>query len=156
MTKPSALAIHFEARKVSYRQTKEGVVVSLLVHPNEVAPELAAATLGTVYTVAMVEMSGDSQPVPAGATSQPWEKLKPSQQAGIRCNDPEFQTWLAASEGGVAPDEITTDYATSYVRAACGVKSRNELDKPGEPQRKWRELDATFRNSLGLRIGNSA
>lgn len=73
--KARAAAVHFEARKIAYRQTKEGVVVSFVVHPNDVPDSLAVAQLGTRYLLALVELSDDETPVPpaeseASATEQ--------------------------------------------------------------------------------------
>lgn len=41
--------IQFECRKIAYRQTKDGVVVSFLVNPHDVPDELATAELQTIY-----------------------------------------------------------------------------------------------------------
>ena len=56
-------ALNCEVRKIAYRQSKDGVVISLLIHPNEVPDELATAPLGTRYVLAMVELNDDETPV---------------------------------------------------------------------------------------------
>lgn len=56
------LALHCEVRKVAYRQTKDGIVLSFLLHPNEVPEGLALAALGTRYQMAVVEIGDDEQP----------------------------------------------------------------------------------------------
>lgn len=55
-------ASHCEARKISYRQTKEGVVISFVLHPNEIPDSVATAALGTRYLLALVELNDDETP----------------------------------------------------------------------------------------------
>lgn len=64
MTIPSA---HFEAKKHAYRQTQDGVVISFVVHPNDLNAALAVAPLGTRYMVAVAEIGDDEQPISSGA-----------------------------------------------------------------------------------------
>ncbi len=53
----------FEARKWGWRQTKEGIVVSFLVHPNDINAALAIAPLGTIYALGFREMPDGDQSV---------------------------------------------------------------------------------------------
>ena len=66
MTVPST---HFEAKKHAYRQTQDGVVISFVVHPNDLNAALAVAPLGTRYMVAVAQIGDDDQPVPPGVKS---------------------------------------------------------------------------------------
>jgi hypothetical protein len=58
-----AVANHFEAKKHAYRQTQDGVVISFVVHPNDVSAEMAMAPLGMRYMVAFAEIGDDEVPV---------------------------------------------------------------------------------------------
>ncbi len=115
-------AMNCEAKKHAYRQTQDGVVVSFVLHPNEVPEGLAVASLGTRYQLAMVEIDDNEMPKevmgnsgpgsnsakvsldktppraddvqPGGAKSKTWHELKASQQSGILCNDPAFHKFL--------------------------------------------------------------
>jgi uncharacterized OB-fold protein len=58
-----AAALNCEAKKYAYRQTKDGVVVSFVLHPNDVPNELASSQIGTRYVLAMVEIGDDEKPV---------------------------------------------------------------------------------------------
>jgi hypothetical protein len=66
MIDPAAVAreaaSHCEARKIAYRQTKEGVVISFVLHPDEVPDSVATAALGTRYVLALVELNDDETP----------------------------------------------------------------------------------------------
>lgn len=60
-------AVHCEARKVSYRQTKDGLVVSFVIHPQEMPDALAVAPLGQRYMLALAAIGDDEKPVPVEA-----------------------------------------------------------------------------------------
>jgi hypothetical protein len=123
-----ANALHCEAKKHAYRQTQDGVVVSFVLHPQEVPEGLATAALGTRYVLALVEVNGDETPAtqskggdaaepkhhtpdttprlvsaqPSGAKeSKVWRELTYAQQAGIRCSEEAFRKFLHEK---IAPD----------------------------------------------------
>ena len=72
--------------------------------------------------------------------------MKPSQQAGIRCQDPEFKRWLKEKRGFLCnnPEEIA-----NFVRDYCMVTSRSQLDTNLDAQRIWFKLDQDFREEFG-------
>lgn len=156
-------AIHCECRKIAYRQSKDGIVLSLLLHPQEVPDALATAALGARYMVAFVELGDDEQPIKpdtgrretalperegesdkvAGSpsrTRRTWGELSPAQQAGLLCGDPMFQQFLYERGETTTPDK---DEAAEAVRVICSVMSRKEIT----PQNSWwRDLVADYRN----------
>src|SRR6185312_11557695 len=103
-------ALHCEMVKYAYRQTKDGVVVSFVVHPNDIPAALSTSHIGARYMVALVELDDNEQPKPQPAkepikstaapqamasseTGKPkrgWKDMQPAAQAGIRCDDPIF------------------------------------------------------------------
>lgn len=118
----SISAIHFEAKKHAYRQTQDGVVVSFVVHPNDLNAAFAVAPLGTRYVLALAEIGDDEQPNPPGGTTdqaaspaesavtptplktadvlpggakerRPFHTLPLPQQVALRCADEGFQSW---------------------------------------------------------------
>ena len=48
-----------ECKKHAYRQTQDGLVISFVVHPNDITPELASAPLGTRYAAVLLELTDD-------------------------------------------------------------------------------------------------
>lgn len=50
-----------EAVKYAYRQNKNGIVVSFLLHPSEFSSELAIAPIGTRVLLAVAEIVDESQ-----------------------------------------------------------------------------------------------
>jgi hypothetical protein len=152
-------AIHFEGVKHAYRQTKDGVVISFVVHPHDVPKGLAEAPLGSRYIVALVQVGDDAQPVPAketAATPQPeeldkrpagakrmdWRYLQPEAQAGIRCADPAFRVFLKEEH---YPHWFKSALdAAVCVRLICGVESRSELSSNHKARVIWKQLDDQF------------
>lgn len=157
---------HFEAKKHAYRQTQDGVVISFVIHPNDVAPDLATAALGTRYMLGFAEIGDDDQPkrdIPSEAQAVLDQKLLPgeverltpkdrkpfallplSQQAALRCNDTEFRTFVAQLDGEGMFLMYDTDMAADYVRGRCGVSSRAELNTSKDAARHWGILESNF------------
>lgn len=163
-------AIHFEGVKHAYRQTKDGVVISFVVHPHDVPKGLADAPLGSRYIVALVQVGDDEQPVhqPAKeyseltpATPQPaphpaakrtseassrsrmdWRELQPAAQAALRCNEATF--WAFLREVEAYPDVESPETAAVAVRHICRVTSRAELGTNAKARVIWHQLDSGF------------
>lgn len=147
---------HFEAKKHAYRQSQEGIVVSFVIHPNDVPESLALAPLGTRLMVAFSEIgdepndnraakgeaSGDTE-APRETARRKFDELPPSQQAGILANDPEFAKFMTFYLGDVTPVEVGEQLA-AVIRLRCGVASRVEFDDRASP--KWLSLLGHYRN----------
>ena len=136
---------HCEAKKHAYRQTQDGIVVSFVLHPNEVPDDLALAALGTRYILAMTRIGDDEEPQEPEKPSRPGRKfddMPASQQAGMMCNDAEFQKWACPGN----PSPIT---ARDRILRECGIASRKELDRDRNAHIFWGELLARFRIDTG-------
>src|ERR1700761_9341529 len=91
--------LQFEALKSSYRQSKDGFVIGLVIHPQEMPSELANAKIGTRYQCVLVELADDETPakpekVKLEKVKRDWRDLDPTTQAGIRCEEPAFAVFL--------------------------------------------------------------
>ena len=73
---------------------------------------------------------------------QKWHELKPSVQAGIRCDEQRFKRFLEEEFFGHFKTECGNSAA--IVRSLCNVKSRSEFDVQGKPQQDWMWLDNKF------------
>lgn len=131
-----AAAINCEARKTAYRQTKEGVVVSFVIHPDEVPDALAVAPLGVRYMLAMVELADDETPVKREPAKRSY-----AQKAGILCGEPTFRRFLMEQFIALSDEP---DEAARAVRLFCGVKSRAHLVEGTPAGDKWRELESRY------------
>lgn len=143
---------HFEAKKHGYRQTQEGIVVSFVVHPDEMSNEgfklFALAALGTQYMVGFAQILADGKPASAGdppsATEAgeartPFGQLKLAQQAGMRCNDRQFQIYLNA---------LNPESAKQAVYIRCGVNSRADIVPGSAAAGAWLLLEQQFQDWL--------
>ena len=156
---------HFEAKLHGFRRTQDGVVISYVIHPNDVRAELATAALGTRYMIGFAELGETDEPVPvaqriehpvpdrkdagsipAGATKErkPFHTLPLSQQAALRCQDNDFQFFLCDRLEYLSVVETVVD----VVRRICGVASRSDLIKNTPAGDKWETLEREYQSWL--------
>lgn len=150
----------FEAKKHAYRQTQDGVVISFVIHPNDVSPELAAAPLGTILDIVYSEpadnggeshTSGPSGPVgnthagtgePAAPAKRPWRDRRASERAALLCKDAKFRDWYAFGK-----DE---EIAATMMREMCRVQSRSELDTNEAARFRFESIEYAYKQAMGL------
>ncbi len=154
--------MQFEAKKHGYRQTQDGIVVSFVVHPNDVSADLAVAPLGTHYVVVVAPYTEQSPPsstgsehrvpdpkvggsIPAAGTTprerRPFSSLPRSQQAVLLCKDERFWKWLGAHDEKAAAEDV---------RDLCRVQSRSEFDRDPAAGSQWDALHSRYRRESGL------
>lgn len=147
------MAGHFEAKKIAWRQTKDGLVLALSIHPDDVSPEMSLAPLNTRFMIAFSEIGDDEKPVDrkppseaAPSGSKPFSSLPLSQQAGIRCADRQFQTFMAEKHFA---QSLSDEGAAEQVRFLCHIKSRADLDDNLQQGANiWYELENEFQQWL--------
>ena len=153
----------FECKKYGWRQTQGGIIVSFLVHPNDINAALAIAPLGTIYAIGFREMpegdqstGRDTAPTPpittpeagpedrerAGKPKRRFSELPRSAQAAILCENPVFQQWLNTWWLAWRVNSETT--AIHVVRDTCGVLSRAEFDTDPQRGATWDALHARY------------
>lgn len=66
----------------------------------------------------------------------PFDKLPRSQQAALKCQDPEFQKYVLVRSGERPPEHHSNpERSTVHVlKIVLGISSRRELDEPGSRQ----------------------
>lgn len=77
---------------------------------------------------------------PSAPAKRAWKDLSRSQQAGIKCGEPEFQRWLGARG---RPETIVDDTAR-HLRERLGIDSRKQLDTDPAAAAKWDALMTDF------------
>lgn len=165
-------AINCEMRKIGDRQSKDGRVVSFVLHPDEIPAELVNAAVGTRYMVALVELNDDESPkvqqTMGGAApdnmqtkNEPNEVVQPAvpnapvrrahsyaKQAGIFCQDMTFQSFVIWKTGGAWPGvsdkKALSERTAFYVRQWCNVNSRSELIAGTPVGNAWEKLTAEY------------
>ena len=143
-----------EAKKHGYRQTQDGIVISFVLHPEEVPDDLALAALGTRYMIAFARIGDDEEPVPPQQKPtrprKPFHTLPRSQQAGILCSDLTFYRWAAdqiGNKSGLAMNSIKD--ARQFILNSCNVNSRRELDVSDDAGVLWDALRGQFEAATG-------
>src|SRR5690606_31632494 len=105
---------------------------------NLLGPPLSATTVWVA--VARLREGATQQP----ALEEP-RRGTLAQQAGILCNEPAFQRWVAEQ-----PPNLGGDVGpAAYVRTRCGVASRADLDHDDAAAAKFRDLRADFKLWMG-------
>lgn len=144
-------AFSFEAKKYALRQAKDGVIVSFVLHPDDVVPELLSAPIGEHYVVALApyetaaeqaeQQPGAPPPEPEKVKERrPFHTLPRSQQAAILINDASFQWWVGSNRNAAETDQM--------IKAHMGIASKRDLDQDIYAQ-KWDRMVEEFRASSG-------
>jgi hypothetical protein len=112
--------LNFEAVKIAMKQDKEGYVLTLRVHPDEVPDALFRDFVGARYQTVMVRLGEDDRPMDReDVLSRDLIRL-----AGIICRESSFADWLFIQDLIPEPSEQN---AVNWLRAELDIKSRSEL-----------------------------
>lgn len=143
-----------ELKKCGLRQSRDGVVISFVLHPSDITPALVNAPIGTVYLAALVEKVEDGQPkeekVETQAVEKP-KKLNLTTQAAICCNEESFKRFIDSAKAGelsrqageeIVPSEVMS--MAEAVRLLCDVESRADFAKDEAAGERWRRLHAEY------------
>jgi len=138
MTDVKDLSYGFEAVKSVLRQSKDGIVLSLVIHPNDIPNPLLSDPIGSRYMIGMALIGDDEQPVESEEQRQAKRDVV---SAGALCRETDFQQWLM--NNGFS-DNITEEDAATTVRSLLNIKSRSEIRTDPVAQRKWRVMRDLF------------
>lgn len=127
--------LQYEAVKIAMKQDKEGYVLTLRVHPDEVPPALFTDFCGSRYQVVMVRIGDDERPINRDNFS---EVVK---LAGMLCRDKMFATFLMDS-GNIFDDD--EDTVVEWLKDELRIESRSELKTNKEAATKLKEINLRF------------
>lgn len=142
-----------EAIKTSYRQIKEGMQLTLVIHPDDMPDWLVLAPLGQRMSFAAVPIRDEESEHGQGEkVHRSWDELTPVQQAGIRCADRTFQHWVQRQPmlEQICWDFTPEQHAAEWVRQQLGVKSRSELVPGSDAAAVWADIDRRYREETRL------
>lgn len=129
--------LQYEAVKVAMKQDKEGYILTLRVHPDELPEPLIRDFVGARYQVVMVRLADDETPLNRDNFSE-IVKL-----AGMLPRNPDFRKWLM-EEGHIFDDD--EDEAVKWIHESCGVQSRKALSTDKVAAAKLRHLNQEFQS----------
>lgn len=130
--------LNFEALKVSLRQNKDGYILTLNIHPDDIPEDLLRDFVGAHYQVVMVRLNGDNQPLDR---QQEYSGDRAIRIAGLLCRDPQFWSYLVEHTEILNNDE---DEATEWLRNELGIKSRSELKTNPDARAKLETIHTGF------------
>lgn len=130
--------LNFEALKVSLRQNKDGYILTLNIHPDDIPEDLLRDFVGAHYQVVMVRLNGDNQPLDR---QQEYSGDRAVRIAGLLCRNEQFWKYLVEHNEILEEDE---DQATEWLRIELGIKSRSELKTNQEARAKLDTIHTGF------------
>ena len=110
----------FEGKKIALKQAKDGHVLTLAIHPDEIPEEILRDFVGARYMVVMVRLADTEEPMNRGD----FEAARAVKQAGMVCRDPKF--WDFLHEQGML-FERNEQSAAEALCGYCDIVSRSEL-----------------------------
>ena len=131
MTNIKDASYGFEAVKSVLRQSKDGIVLSLVIHPSDVPTPLLSDPIGSRYMVGMVRM-GDNEEIIEPESVREGKRMVTS--AGALCRDSDFQKWIV--DNGFS-EEQTEEAVVTGVKQLLKVESRAELKDNVDAQSRW-------------------
>jgi hypothetical protein len=120
------MALQFEAKKIAMKQDRNGYVLTLSLHPDEIPEELLRDFVGARYACALVRIQDDESPT---------TYVNRVQKAAMLCKSPVFMDYMGA---------ISEEMAARKLCQACGIESRSELNGNLEAQQKFDDLVKEF------------
>ena len=144
MTDPKEVVVAFEAVKVAMRQTKDGVTITLAIHPNEKTNDLFTHWVGSRYQVAMVLLNDQDEPQGKTAKNAGDEAVS---AAGMLVRQPEFLAWLYEQGRIIHSSEAD---ALQYLYHACRIRTRKDLATNIEARRVFDGIRLQYSQSRTL------
>jgi hypothetical protein len=138
MTNVKDASYGFEAIKSVLRQSKDGIVLSLVIHPSDVPVPLLSDPIGSRYMVGMARV-GDDEEIIEPESVREGKRMVTS--CGALCRDSDFQRWLV--DNGFTDDQTETA-AAATVKRLLKVDSRAELKSNVDAQRRWSIIRQNF------------
>lgn len=113
--------INFESIKVALKQDKEGYVLTLRIHPDDLHEDLIRDFIGSRYQVVMVRLNQDEHPMDRQSELSGSKAVR---IAGMLCRDPKFWDYLHNDLQIIQAKEAE---ATEWLRTYLGVASRSDI-----------------------------
>lgn len=118
----------FEGKKVALKQTKDGHVLTLAIHPDETPDELLRDYVGARYMVVMVRLGDDEKPL----NREEYAGAQMVKLAGMLCRDRQF--WEFLYEKGMlfeTNEEACVEWMKSYLNIASRADLKTNIEAQG-------------------------
>lgn len=128
----------FEAKKIALKQTKDGHVLTLAIHPDESPDEILRDFVGARYMVVMVRLGDDEKPL----NRDEYVGSQMVKLAGMLCRDGLF--WEYLYEKGLLL-ETNEESCVEWMKSYLNIHSRSELKTNMAAQRALKILNAEYK-----------
>jgi hypothetical protein len=128
-----------ELKLYAMRKSKDGIIVSFVLHPDDVSQAIMSAPIGTVFLAALVQQ--------AEGVIRERVDYKLTKQSAICCEDPRFHKFLQEEYPHFAvvdPNDPENHQAPDVVREICGVDSRKKFDTDPRAGQAWQSLHGRY------------
>ena len=131
--------INFESVKIAIRQDKNGYILTLAVHTNDIPDSLLRDWVGSRYQVAMVLLNDQDEPVvPKNKT----DGEKAVAKAGLLCRERSFQLFMADKHDKAEweIEGLDVEETAQLLRYDLNIQSRSELMDNKNAREKLEEI----------------
>ena len=129
--------LQFEGVKMALKQNKDGYVLTMSVHPDEIPAELLRDFVGARYQVVMVRLGDNEMPL----DRREYDGDKSVRLAGVLCREKEFWEYLVDQNELFDANESD---ATDWLRAHLGIQSRSDLKINPEARERLSKLSKDY------------
>lgn len=130
--------LNFEGVKVGLKQSKDGFILTLAVHPDELPDDLMRDFVGSRYQVVMVRLGDNEQPISREGEFPGDHAVK---LAGIICRDSDFWEYIfQVHNDQVASEKAAAQWLCIYI----GIESRKELKTNTDARELFHKLKHSF------------
>jgi len=127
----------FEAVKIALKQDKEGMVLTLRIHPDELCSRVMRDFVGARYQVVMVRLNGEDKPMNRDVEYE----RDPVRTAGILCKDEQFAQYLF-DQGQIF--EKSEEDVVVWLKSELSISSRTELKESQTKANKFWSINKEF------------
>jgi hypothetical protein len=140
-------AYKFEAVKLTLKQDKNGHILTLSIHPDEIPEDLMRDWVGSRYIVAMVRLSDDDQPILPKAIEDGERAVR---QSGMLCRSTKFQIFMRDKMGA---ENVSEGAAVTALHTYLGIESRAELRVNNRARKYLETLVEEFEKHVRKGVG---
>lgn len=130
--------LNFEGVKVGLKQSKDGFILTLAVHPDDLPDDLMRDFVGSRYQVVMVRLGDNEQPMNREAEFPGDHAIK---MAGMICRDSDFWDYAFRVHGEQVASEKD---AAQWICIYLGIESRRELKTNVDARDLFNTLKRSF------------
>lgn len=134
--------VQCEVVKIAMAQDKNGHILKLSIHPNDLPKDLVLDPLGSRYVMVLAKLNDQDE------IETPKDKSEGERAvdiAGLLCRNDRFVHWLYDVGLSMADTQAG---AIDAVRSACGIQSRSEFRTNEDARAKFFDLKSEFELAL--------